>query len=811
LPLAVAGSLTATRLSVQQVAGISSAHRSFSSNVVDSAQVTSLHGQLLSATGRFSDFVPGPQFVTSTWEDSTAGLSLDSAWRRALVNLTASVLVQNDRDAKTAVGLFAYNVSIVDIDGLVQRSMPLLLRIMAPGVQLAPALLQGQVAPDATNSTMQLFATLTAMNGDTSVLIQIPAAASCWLSLAESDLIQPVSHHVTPTFGRLHTALINGGLYHSGNSLHISTVRGDSMALQVRFQVDLQRLTQGLHSTTVTVVVGDIALTTLSLPVSVLVASVIPCPQRVQLSPIMPKLSQGDEVRDTSAFVLRNIAAVAPHRIVGVAVLLGAESGATANNICGGSTALNTSHSFAAQFEALRAQQPTDGSAWLRLGGQGSMMGPSSSFVLPAQVFISRASTPRAGNYSASVAVLVQNVLNGAYEIARLQVHATLLQGPVAWASSDVLLQQPIIAAQHLPLGLIDSRNRATLPLLQLPTASGLLLSGRLLFATAVLRDALGVEHSAGGNVITAALQAQPSVVNLTQRLLQGVAPIRLDVTVRPLTENEATAAAAAPGLTQEQRVGLLAAVAPLGVLIDPVQLLDIVPVGWSLSFSLAASQVSSGAQVQQRQRAEGGPLSLPSVSIAPAQCDQGKAAYGLGCACAPGYAANTVQPPSAISSESLSCLPCAAGSANGFTTLGSPIGVCLVCVFGTFSLSGAAACRPCPVGAVCISGHRLTLNGYGYDEALPSSMVGRYQDSNLSAATDTLASGNIMLCPFPGACLADSSQQQERNANPAATPSKCLTGHTGPLCARSTLRVLCSWIRALSPGRRCQCGVCRM
>jgi hypothetical protein len=236
------------------------------------------------------------------------------------------VRVRDASDALGVAGLFGYNISILDSTGQVQDSMPLLLRVTAPGVHLAPASLQGQVAPAAVSASMaaglQLTATLTAHSGQhTAVYLHIPAAAQCWLALTAPDAsVRAMQADALPA--PLQAALANSRLNRSGDALYSGTVL-QNRALQLQLAVDLAQLPAGLHSTTVTVLVGDIALSSLSLPVSVLVASVIPCPQRVQLPPMMPRVTQGVDIRDSGALVLRNVAALAPHRIVGVAVLPG--------------------------------------------------------------------------------------------------------------------------------------------------------------------------------------------------------------------------------------------------------------------------------------------------------------------------------------------------------------------------------------------------------------------------------------------------------------------------------------------------------
>jgi hypothetical protein len=479
----------------------------------------------------------------------------------------------------------------------------------------------------------------------------------------------------------------------------------EEIPFEVVLIVNLLALPQGWHSAAIQVRVGDVSESTLFLPLSVNVASVKPCPQRVQLPVIWPHLTAHGQPVDTAGLPLWNVAP-APNRIMGVAVL----PGGTQLNLpqaqaCPGATRLNISNSLVDTFARLAAAAASTASAqWLQVQGSGFEMGPGGRFLLPAQVHLGEASTPTSGAYSATVVVLLENALSGANEVLSIEVSTVLAVGPVAWEQSNVTMQQVSVPAQDLPLPV----GRMQGGILRLPGASGLLLSGRLLIATAVLRDVLGNEHGTGGNVISASVFVVSPGSRGVARSMQGAQPLHIDATVRLLSADETTAASAL--LPFAQQLALIGAKAPIGVMIDPAQLLMATHApGASLQLSLTAHLLSTVGEALPEDL--GSPVLLTAAgktALVPAVCSSQQMPSGIGCACAAGYASTAASQSALVSSATLVCVPCPAGSFNNAGTVHSISAACKSCGIGMFSFEGSTVCQACPIGAICTGGYQF-------------------------------------------------------------------------------------------------------
>jgi hypothetical protein len=313
-----AGQLTAARVTVRQLAGVALDTVAITS-ASDQQQITALHAALLKRA-TIDTILPGPVFSTAAGSAASVQL-VPGEWRGLAVDMVATLTVRGAEDANSAAGLYAYNITIIDDAGVVAATLPLLLRVTAAGVVLSPAQVQVQAVPNSASGSMQLTAFLRAPLGDTHVAIRIPAEACCWLNLAFSGSAPLYMSESTPVPEHLAAALSTsqGAAAVSGSALIQGFIPAGGVRRMI-FTVDLSVLPQGMHSTTVQVLVGDIALTTLRLPVSVLVASVLPCPRDVHLGTMVPTSTGSGDILSTGALVLRN-AAAAPHRILRVAVV----------------------------------------------------------------------------------------------------------------------------------------------------------------------------------------------------------------------------------------------------------------------------------------------------------------------------------------------------------------------------------------------------------------------------------------------------------------------------------------------------------
>lgn len=119
-------------------------------------------------------------------------------------------------------------------------------------------------------------------------------------------------------------------------------------------------------------------------------------------------------------------------------------------------------------------------------------------------------------------------------------------------------------------------------------------------------------------------------------------------------------------------------------------------------------------------------------VTTEPANCSAPNTvqdpANGLTCTCWPGYARDPEVPAADVTSETLRCLACPAGTARRGGTLRSleEEGACSPCPDGTFSLAGWHSCASCPRHMQCAGGLVFVAAGHALLDAASASAFAR-------------------------------------------------------------------------------------
>ncbi len=795
---AAVGHGTGARIMVQPVAA---AHVTAAGGVLTSSSRMSskeAFDAILASSTSF-ETSPGPALSPLPSGQSSLQTLQTQLWQEATLLLEAQVAVNEatqGQRSRDLTGVFAYNISVVDDAGVVAATQPLVLVVTAASASISPARLTAQAAPDAGRTFMQLQARVKAEYGDTHMALRIPQSAACWLSLPTFPFLGSLSS-VPPRLAAVVAAgSVDAPDQIGDRMIHVSIQAGETVNLP--FVVDLSVLPRGLHAAEVTLYVGDAAGTQVHLPVSVLVASVVPCPARVALPPMMLQGASGASEQSLSSLSLRNLAS-SRQQVVAVVILPQHHAvDLSQAGTCAQSTASNMSHNSVLQFSSFQAEaaqgEAENVNSWLRVSPPSAAVQPGEQVQLPSAALIGSDTTPQPGQYNATVVVLVRNMDTGAHELAVLTVYMTLLQGPVQWKQSSIEPLYTEILGQHVPLladgvgGISISRAAMTGPVL---------VGGRVLLALVVLRDALGRAQEVGRNALGVTVwAAPPSRLQLTSsRQLHSASPrvtgmglggLPLPAGLVPAWPAATDGLMQVTGLSSRTRA-LLQSNGAFMLLVKPSDVLR-VPPGLPLHVEVTASLVAGGGTGQQAAR----PVSVQrtlGITVTRATCGYGQMPMAAGCACAAGFARQQAESVAAVptgggssalntlTSVTLECVPCAAGTYGKQPTLDDADTACQVCGPNSFSVPGSPACAACPLGATCARGKLTVLDGYGYSPA-GTDKLATHIVANSTAAD---IGRSILLCPNAFACVqGDASVEMSHSV----VLSQCTAGHRGQLCA---------------------------